>query len=176
MARLLARTLTLGRPAAPGSSLQPHRALSDKVELIEIDLSEESASSTSSGDSAEEPMGMGRLNDAIRGVLVRRAAPEWLPFVPGGSYWVPPMRRPLGVSDLVGTVVYSARGAVDTAEMARATMVKAAMTKEEAMCFTTQRGWPSEAYFVQGEVDETCLDCEMMMCYGCIALELSCHV
>ncbi|EMS45184.1 hypothetical protein TRIUR3_34203 [Triticum urartu] len=56
MARLLARTLTLGRPAAPGSSLQPHRALSDKVELIEIDLSEESASSTSSGDSAEEPM------------------------------------------------------------------------------------------------------------------------
>lgn len=80
------------------------------------------------------------------------------------------------MSDLVGTVVYNARAAGDTAEMARATMVKAAMTKEEAMCFTTQRGWPSEAYFVQGEDDETCLDSEMMMCYGYIVLELSCHV
>lgn len=46
MAHLLAGTLTLGCPAAPGSSLHPHRALSDKVELIETDLSEESASST----------------------------------------------------------------------------------------------------------------------------------
>jgi hypothetical protein len=119
------------------------------VELIEIDLSEESASSSGA---AEEPMGMRRLNDAIHGVIVRRAAPEWLPFVPGGSYWVPQMRRPLGVSDLVGTVAYSATGAVDTSAMARAAVDRATLTKDEAMCFTTPRGWPSEAYFVEGEV------------------------
>ena len=153
MARLLARTLTLARPPAPRSSLRPLRAFSDKVELIEIDLSEESSSSSgAAGDSTEEPMGMRRLNEAIHGVIVRRSAPEWLPFVPGGSYWVPPIRRPLGVSDLVGAAVYNASGAVDTAAMERSAVGKAAMTKEEAMCFTSPRGWPSEAYFVQGEV------------------------
>lgn len=151
MARLLARTLTLARPPPPRSSLRPLRVrgLSAKVELIEIDLSEESASSSGA---AEEPMGMRRLNDAIHGVIVRRAAPEWLPFVPGGSYWVPQMRRPLGVSDLVGTVAYSASGAVDTSAMARAAVDRATLTKDEAMCFTTPRGWPSEAYFVEGKL------------------------
>ncbi|CAM0902643.1 unnamed protein product [Alopecurus aequalis] len=148
MARLLARTLTLARPPAPRSTLLPLRALSDKVELIEIDLSEESSSS----GAAEEPMGMRRLNDAIHGVLVRRAAPEWLPFVPGGSYWIPPMGRPLGMSDLVGKVAYGASGAVDTSAMARAAVYRAKLTREEAMCFTSPRGWPSEAYFVEGKL------------------------
>ena len=84
--------------------------------------------------------GVRRLEDAIHGVLVRRAAPDWLPFVPGASYWVPPMPRPLGVADLLGGAVYTARGAP-------------AMTAEEAMSFTTVRGWPSAAYFVEGEMD-----------------------
>jgi hypothetical protein len=138
------------------------------VELIEIDLSEESASSSGA---AEEPMGMRRLNDAIHGVIVRRAAPEWLPFVPGGSYWVPQMRRPLGVSDLVGTVAYSASGAVDTSAMARAAVDRATLTKDEAMCFTTPRGWPSEAYFVEGEayLDGGC----RMKCFIPLWLSLS---
>ncbi|XP_062226653.1 uncharacterized protein LOC133924928 [Phragmites australis] len=144
MARLLARTLTLARPAAPPSAFRfrTSRALSAKVEFVEIDLSEESPSSASSaeggvGDSAP-PMGMRRLEDAILGVLVRRAAPDWLPFVPGGSYWLPPMPRPLGVTNLLGAAVYTARGA-------------AVMTEEEVMCFTTPRGWPSAAYFVEGK-------------------------
>jgi hypothetical protein len=167
MARLLARTLTLARPPAPRSSLRPHRALSAKVELIEIDLSaaEDSASSSSSSGAAGDSAGMRRLNDAIHGVIVRRAAPEWLPFVPGGSYWVPPMRRPLGVSDLVGTAAYSASGAADTSAMAmaRAVMYKAALTKEQAMSLTTKRGWPSEAYFVEGEVTKII---KIVSCWG----------
>ncbi|XP_025825901.1 uncharacterized protein LOC112901245 isoform X2 [Panicum hallii] len=147
MARLLAaRTLTVARFAAgPSSALRfrPSRALSAKVEFVEIDLSEESPSSSSggggSGESAkvQAQRGMRRLEDAIHGVLVRRAAPEWLPFVPGASYWVPPMPRPLGVADLLGAAVYTASGAP-------------AMTAEEAMSFRTVRGWPSAAYFVEG--------------------------
>jgi len=150
MARLLAaRTLTVARAAAgPSSALRfrPSRALSAKVEFVEIDLSEESPSSSSggggAGDSAkvQAQRGLRRLEDAIHGVLVRRAAPDWLPFVPGASYWVPPMPRPLGVADLLGAAVYTARGAP-------------AMTAEEAMSFTTVRGWPSAAYFVEGEMD-----------------------
>ena len=141
MARLLAaRTLTVARAAAgPSSALRfrPSRALSAKVEFVEIDLSEESPSSPSggggAGDSAkvQAQRGVRRLEDAIHGVLVRRAAPDWLPFVPGASYWV---------ADLLGAAVYTARGAP-------------AMTAEEAMSFTTVRGWPSAAYFVEGEMD-----------------------
>lgn len=151
MARLLAvRTLALARPSAVRSALRfcPSRALSDKVDFVEIDLSEESPSSSSgsdeggAGDSAtvQAQMGMRRLEDAIQGVLVRRAAPEWLPFVPGASYWVPPLPRPLGVGNLLAGTLYTARGT-------------AAMTEEEALSLTTVRGWPSAAYFVEGEVD-----------------------
>jgi len=50
------------------------------------------------------------------------------------------MPRPLGVADLLGGAVYTARGGP-------------AMTAEEAMSFTTVRGWPSAAYFVEGEMD-----------------------
>ncbi|GJN09644.1 hypothetical protein PR202_ga27669 [Eleusine coracana subsp. coracana] len=92
MARLLAQTLTLARPAP--TSL---RGLSTKVEVIEIDLSEEdAAASPSSQSSSVEVVGIRRLEEAIHGVMVRRATPDWLPFVPGGSFWVPPVRRPHG--------------------------------------------------------------------------------
>jgi hypothetical protein len=144
MARLPVRTLTLARPAAV-ARLRPSRALSTKVEFVEIDLSEESAASSGgaggSVDDAAAPMRMQRLEDAIHGVLVRRAAPDWLPFVPGGSYWVPPIPRQLGVADLLSGAMYTSKGG------------SSVLTKEEAMCLTTRRGWPSAAYFVEGEVD-----------------------
>lgn len=153
MARLLARTLALSPPPAPQPFLRPVRGLSAKVELIEIDLAEDedtaSSSSSSSSGPAEEPR-MRRLNDFLHGVMMRRARPEWLPFVPGGSYWVPPMRRQRGVSELVGIVTSGRRGgAVGRAENA---VDWAALTMEEVMCFTTPRGWPSEAYFVEGKL------------------------
>ncbi|KAL5215174.1 hypothetical protein ABZP36_004326 [Zizania latifolia] len=144
MARFLARTLALSRPSALRSSHRPLRGLSSKVEFIEIDLSEDAPSPSSGvegGSKEEATSGMRRLEDAIRGVIVRRAAPDWLPFVPGASYWVPQMRRPLGITDLMGTVAYTAMGA-GSAEV---------MTEEEMMCLTTMRGWPSAAYFVEGK-------------------------
>ncbi|BAF15716.1 uncharacterized protein [Oryza sativa Japonica Group] len=150
MARLLSRTLALARAdsaAVPSYGRLHVRGVSSKVEFIEIDLSSEDAPSSSSSSGVEgggfgpREMGMRRLEDAIHGVLVRRAAPEWLPFVPGGSYWVPEMRRGVA-ADLVGTAVRSAIGAAWNAE---------AMTEEEMMCLTTMRGWPSEAYFVEGK-------------------------
>ncbi|GJN01823.1 hypothetical protein PR202_ga19124 [Eleusine coracana subsp. coracana] len=143
MARLLARTLARPAPAA-AARLRTSRALSTKVEFVEIDLSEESPASSGGGGGsvgdAAAPVRMRRLEDAIHGVLVRRAAPDWLPFVPGGSYWVPPMSRPLGVADLLDGAVYTSRGGASV------------LTEEEAMCFTTLRGWPSAKYFVEGEV------------------------
>ncbi|XP_020103609.1 uncharacterized protein LOC109720731 [Ananas comosus] len=133
MARLLSQSLIRGSqtliraPSAPApASLVGFRrrsSLSDRVELIEVEV----------GAEAEEVevLGMRRLEDAIHAIVVRRSAPDWLPFVPGASYWVPARRRPSGIAELVSRLANP-------------------MTEEESLSFTTVRGWPSSAYFVEG--------------------------
>lgn len=32
-----------------------------------------------------------QFEDFLRDVIVRQSAPDWLPFIPGSSYWVPPI-------------------------------------------------------------------------------------
>lgn len=90
--------------------------------LIEVDLE---------SDGEVEVFGIRRLEDAIHGIIIRRSAPDWLPFVPGASYWVPPRRRSLGLAELVGKIGSS-------------------LSEEETLSLTTVRGWPSAAYFVEG--------------------------
>lgn len=135
MARLLSQSLIRGSQtlirapsaAAPASLVGFRRrsSLSDRVELIEVEV----------GAEAEEVevLGMRRLEDAIHAIVVRRSAPDWLPFVPGASYWVPARRRPSGIAELVSRLANP-------------------MTEEESLSFTTVRGWPSSAYFVEGEI------------------------
>ncbi|XP_066351797.1 uncharacterized protein [Miscanthus floridulus] len=177
MARLLTQTLTLARPASSPSTTAASaslRGLSTKVEIIEIDLTEEDASSSAHGSSPSSPsveaVGIRRLEEAIHGVMVRRAAPDWLPFVPGGSFWVPPLRRPHGVAELVGRIA-AAGGADGVAELVggiataegtegvagavggavEVVELDAPMTEEQALCFSTTRGWPSASFFVEGK-------------------------
>eukprot|EP01018_Ginkgo_biloba_P024040 Gb_25032 [translate_table: standard] len=71
-----------------------------------------------------------RLEEAIHGIIVRRAAPDWLPFLPGSSYWVPPPANSGRIVDLVARLSNP-------------------MTAEEMLSFTTARGWPSSAYFIE---------------------------
>ncbi|KAA8522712.1 hypothetical protein F0562_009126 [Nyssa sinensis] len=97
---------------------------SGEAQLIEVDLK-------SDGD--EEALGIRKLEEAIHSIIVKRSAPDWLPFIPGSSYWVPPRSfRPYnGVVELVGKLANP-------------------LTEDEAMSFTSSRGWHSSAYIVEG--------------------------
>ncbi|KAA8541533.1 hypothetical protein F0562_022685 [Nyssa sinensis] len=60
-----------------------------------------------------------------------RSAPDWLPFLPGSSYWVAPRRRSYGIAELMQKLANT-------------------LTEEEVMSLTTVRGWPSSAFFLDG--------------------------
>lgn len=87
-----------------------------------------------SDDSSSTDPSLRKLEDAIHRIIVRRAAPDWLPFLPGSSYWVPPPRSTagsLGIAQLVEKLANP-------------------LTDEESLSMTTLRGWPSSDYFIKG--------------------------
>ena len=92
---------------------------------MEVDLESDG------GGGEVEVMGVRKLEDVIHSIIVRRSAPDWLPFIPGSSYWVPARRRPSGVVELVGKLTNL-------------------LSDEENMSFSSERGWPSSAYFIEG--------------------------
>ncbi|KAJ6901453.1 hypothetical protein NC651_019274 [Populus alba x Populus x berolinensis] len=88
---------------------------------------------SSSASSSTDPL-LRKLEDAIHRIIVRRAAPDWLPFLPGSSYWVPSPRSTsgsLGIAHLVEKLANP-------------------LSDEESLSTTTVRGWPSSDYFVKG--------------------------
>ncbi|KAI3873117.1 hypothetical protein MKX03_031493 [Papaver bracteatum] len=82
-------------------------------------------------DGENEIIGMKRLEDAIYGIIVRRSAPDWLPFSPGSSYWVPPKKRPQGFAELIGKLANP-------------------LSEDETLSLNTARGWPSTSFFIDG--------------------------
>lgn len=129
MARFLSQTLI--RSTTSLNSLKLGRSISQpnqfssrsgKAQLIEIDLE------------PDEVLGLRKLDDVIHNIIVRQSAPDWLPFVPGSSYWVPPRRRPSeshGLVDVLNSLTNP-------------------LTEDESMALSSSRGWPSSAYFIEG--------------------------
>ncbi|KAG8388471.1 hypothetical protein BUALT_Bualt02G0129200 [Buddleja alternifolia] len=70
-----------------------------------------------------------KIEDAIHDIIIKRSKPDWLPFVPGASYWAPPRRSSYGVAEIVNKLAN-------------------ALTEEEHMCLTTFQGWPSSAFYI----------------------------
>ncbi|KAH7564870.1 hypothetical protein ACOSP7_021286 [Xanthoceras sorbifolium] len=104
---------------SPPSRLVPLRAQSSQP-----DLSDHAESST-------DPL-LSKLEDAIHRIIVRRSAPDWLPFLPGYSYWVPPPTSQFyGVAQLVEKLANP-------------------LTPEQSMSTSSVRGWPSSDYFIRG--------------------------
>ncbi|XP_050233528.1 uncharacterized protein LOC126682015 [Mercurialis annua] len=74
-------------------------------------------------DHSTDPL-LRKLEDAIHRIIVRRAAPDWLPFIPGSSYWVPPHRSTAGIASLVEKLA-------------------SPLTDEQSLSTTTIHSWPS---------------------------------
>ncbi|GAB4850172.1 hypothetical protein Ancab_029467 [Ancistrocladus abbreviatus] len=137
MARMLSRTLTLTRfaysPSAPSipishaSPTLPHRnrsSESEKPQLIDVDL-QSSAATDDFGSAAEvEVLGIKKLEEVLHNIIIRRSAPDWLPFMPGWSYCVPPKPSDNNIVELVGRLTNP-------------------LSEEEGLSLTTTRGWPS---------------------------------
>lgn len=134
MARSLSLSLSLcKRRFAASSSLLPSSNLvsfrsqsSDRRgDLYETD--------TAATQSPSDPL-IQKLEDAVHRIFVRRSAPDWLPFVPGASYWVPPPgsgSQSHGIAELVAKLANP-------------------LTDEELPSTNTSHGWPSSDYFLKG--------------------------
>ncbi|KAL2549044.1 uncharacterized protein Fot_10574 [Forsythia ovata] len=120
------------------------------VELIEVELDPSSSSQSGSHEASVEVISTGikKLEKAIHRIIVCRSTPDWLPFLPGHSYWVPPsnsngiMRHPQSLIEVVGNLT-------TVAEMNRRTPLDF-LTEDETMSFSSARGWPSSTYFIKG--------------------------
>ncbi|KAL2549697.1 uncharacterized protein Fot_11227 [Forsythia ovata] len=92
--------------------------------------------------------GIMKLEKAIHRIVVRCSALDWLPFLPGHFYWVPPsningiMRHPQSLIEVVGNLT-------TVVEMNRGTLLDFLM-EDETMSFSYARGWPSSTYFIKG--------------------------
>lgn len=121
------RPLNYRNMSSGSSRKEGGRAGSGIVEFIEINVAE--------GSVLDEEVK--RLEDEIYAFMVRQAAPAWLPFRPGFSYWVPPRKSTpaaaasVNITNLIGRIVHP-------------------MTEEESLSLTTARGWPSYVYYFEG--------------------------
>ncbi|PKA57525.1 hypothetical protein AXF42_Ash020769 [Apostasia shenzhenica] len=73
-------------------SARPLSSGPDAGQLVEVDL----GSAADSRNIEVEILSLWKLRDAIRGFVIQKSAPGWLPFVPGASYWMPPVPQDLG--------------------------------------------------------------------------------
>ncbi|XVF47622.1 hypothetical protein PTKIN_Ptkin03bG0124800 [Pterospermum kingtungense] len=123
MARMLAKSQLLR-----GSILLHHhrssflRHLSSKPEVFEIDLDSASSSPASA---------IKKMEEIIHSLIIQKSAPDWLPFLPGSSFWVPlPSHGSNRVSDFIDLLTNQ-------------------LTPDEYLSLTTGRGWPCLPFFLQ---------------------------
>ncbi|KAK7325338.1 hypothetical protein VNO77_29500 [Canavalia gladiata] len=91
----------------------------------------------SQSSSTSDPL-IRKLEDAIHCIVVRRSAPDWLPFLPGASYWVPP--PPPHSSNALAQLLH------DLANPNPITPPPPPPPPHQSML----PAWPSSSYFIQG--------------------------
>jgi hypothetical protein len=103
-----------------------------KGQLFEIDTS----STNSLSMEGEHEMTLKLFDELIHRILVKKSTPDWLPFVPGSSFWVPPRPTHSNVVHLVHKIT----GAEN----------RLPFSNDESLSLSSVRGWPSSNYFIKG--------------------------
>ncbi|KAJ0090992.1 hypothetical protein Patl1_14165 [Pistacia atlantica] len=137
MARIIPQALHRHRylKFPPSILLAQTRHHSFKAQLIEIDL-DSSSSTASRGEGEADRLAIKKLEDIVQKIIVQKATPDWLPFMPGWSFWVPPQRRPNTIVDWMSKLANQ-------------------LTEEETLSLTTVRGWPCSSFLLEdlGKMD-----------------------
>ncbi|CAN6970876.1 unnamed protein product [Brassica rapa subsp. trilocularis] len=133
MSRFLSKTLIphgrffLRRFNEPSLVCFSRRLYSSKPHVIEIDL--DSSSSAMSKAEAEAAV-LKKLNEFVRRIVVQNSTPDWLPFAPGSSFWVPPHQNTAAkIANLVDKVTNP-------------------LTEEEAFSLFSPSGSPRSSFFI----------------------------
>ncbi|KAL0337126.1 UNVERIFIED_CONTAM: hypothetical protein Scaly_1987700 [Sesamum calycinum] len=175
MSGILSRSLSRAslRPPTPLVSHLRHRSnKTPHAQFMEVEVDQASSSQPDSPEAATEVVTLGfkKLEDAIHSMIVRRAAPDWLPFLPGYSYWVPPSasarRSGHPTSSMVEFVGKLASSGVAT----NRSLPLDWLLDDEDMASVSAKGWPSSVFYVEVtppiepapvvEVEVSTLDCE----------------
>ncbi|KAL6523691.1 hypothetical protein OROGR_017295 [Orobanche gracilis] len=123
MSRLISKKLLFPNatvsPSSITLSLRHRSSKPQQSQLMELDLS-------SSSSSGEYDVTLKLFDELIQWILVKKATPDWLPFVPGSSFWVPPRSAPSNVVHLLHN-----------------------LSHEESLSLATLQGWPSSKFFIQ---------------------------
>ncbi|KAK6126558.1 hypothetical protein DH2020_039701 [Rehmannia glutinosa] len=176
MSRIFSQSLSRSSLRPPAALISHHRHRSSKIhnaQIIEVEIDQASSSQTDSPEAAAEviTLGIKKLEDAIHSIVVRRSAPDWLPFLPGYSYWVPPRASAMrGVQHPVGSMI-DVIGKLSASGVKRNRGLQLdLLSEDENMAFTSARGWPASAFYIEGtspvhpipvvEVEITVLDNE----------------
>ncbi|KAK6147438.1 hypothetical protein DH2020_018350 [Rehmannia glutinosa] len=154
MSRILSQSLHRASLRPPTPLISHHRHRSNKThhaQLVEVDLDSASSSHPDSPEAAAEviTVGIKKLEDAIHSIIVRRAAPDWLPFLPGYSYWVPPRATSMrnhSASNMIEVIGKLA----SSGAMRNRSLHHEMLSEDEQMSLTSAKGWPSSAVFIEG--------------------------
>lgn len=129
-------------PSGPASRLEVVRCRSDSPAeslVLEVDLDPEGGSRPSEIEVLQRHR---IVDELMHFMVILQFTPDWLPFVPGGSYWVPSQKPPPRVSEFITSFSDASIGDQEP---------RKSLSKEEKLSFTTDRGWPSSAYFFEGK-------------------------
>lgn len=160
MARIISQSLIYQKSsvAVPARALAHSRHRSGKAhaaQVIELDLESSASSSSSSAEGFDVDTVNGaikKLDEVIHGIIVRRATPDWLPFLPGYSFWIPPpghnhhFGTSGGLVDVIGKLSGVSRNGQNRINGNFSSDI---MPEDDEM---PHRGWPSESYFIEGRM------------------------
>ncbi|XP_022890859.1 uncharacterized protein LOC111405810 isoform X2 [Olea europaea var. sylvestris] len=131
MARLFSQTLIRAAAAPFFPTLSSHLSATGKPKLIHrhlFSLADSNSYIELSQVEAEASV-VKKIEEAIHTIIIKRSRPDWLPFVPGASYWVPPRRHSYGVAEIVH-------------------QLSNPLTEEQLNSLITFQGWPSSAFYL----------------------------